>query len=139
MFEFWLRSSELVSTEELRCLVVVVVVVSVCAAQPAKQQSKRIPQYFVIVFITEAYPERSSSRKVSDVGARQSPHAGQTAALAKDGHLRLPSYFSGIGCPGVSCCQKIFTIHQRFPSWNNWKLLIPRMNGSASSGEWRDS
>src|SRR5437588_7690652 len=72
MFEFWLRSSELVSTEELRCLVVVVVVVSVCAAQPAKQQSKRIPQYFVIVFITEAYPELSSSRKVSDVDARQS-------------------------------------------------------------------
>src|SRR5437588_11385566 len=129
MFEFWLRSSELVSTEELRCLVVVVVVVSVCAAQPAKQQSKRIPQYFVIVFITEAYPERSSSCKVS----------GVYAALAKDGHLRLPSYFSGIECPGVSCCQKILTIHQRFPSWNNWKLLIPRMNGSASSAEWRDS
>src|SRR4051812_25949450 len=48
-------------------------------------------------------------------------------------------YFAGIGFAGVSESQKMFTTQYLSPSFSNWKLLIPRANGFASSGLCRDS
>ena len=47
-------------------------------------------------------------------------------------------YSLGIGSDSVSPCQKMFTIHQRWPSNMSWKLLIPRVKGSPSASV-RDS
>lgn len=45
---------------------------------------------------------------------------------------QLGKYSFGIGFSSVSWAQKMFMTHQRSPVYNNWMLLIPLMNGSAS-------
>jgi hypothetical protein len=95
-----LGSSALVSVVEVRSLVVVVLVVCVSVVQLAKPRARTAITLLAISFMSSVYSIDSPEGKPSP---SHSP----------------PAYFSGSGCAPVSCCQKIFTIHQRSPSWNN--------------------
>src|SRR5690606_30520242 len=77
---------------------------------------------------------RAQRSRAADDAAQRVEQEDRGAAESHDGR-----YFAGIGLSGRSESQNTVTTHHRLPSWKSWMLLIPRMNGAASSALRRDS